>query len=90
MTTVRPNDADPASASDPRRESALDSAKYEFRPAKEGDARLLWGWANDPLTRRQSFNPAAIPWTEHERWFSRILASTNARLWILEREKNPV
>jgi RimJ/RimL family protein N-acetyltransferase len=90
VTTLRPNHPDPASASDFWRESALDSAKYEFRPANEDDARLLWGWANDPLTRKQSFNPAAIPWTEHERWFSGILASSSARLWILERDKNPV
>jgi RimJ/RimL family protein N-acetyltransferase len=47
-----------------------------FRNASNADARLLWEWANDPLTRASSFSSTPIPWEEHEGWLRRRLAQS--------------
>jgi RimJ/RimL family protein N-acetyltransferase len=54
------------------------------------DACLLWEWANDPMTRRNSFNPEPISWDRHQDWFATKLTSPDCRLWIMELEKTPV
>jgi RimJ/RimL family protein N-acetyltransferase len=43
---------------------------------------LLWEWANDPVTRQNSFNSAKIPWEEHSAWCQKKLADADYRLWI--------
>ena len=57
---------------------------YRLRLAANHDAALLWEWANDPVTRKNSFDPAAISWKTHTVWFTEKLASPNCRIWILE------
>ena len=37
--------------------------RVALRFATPQDARLLWEWANDPVTRQVSFSTAPIPWT---------------------------
>jgi UDP-2,4-diacetamido-2,4,6-trideoxy-beta-L-altropyranose hydrolase len=61
-----------------------------FRPADSDDSLLLWQWANDPLSRRNSFNPAKISWSEHEDWLRHKLASSASRLWIMHIGNLPV
>lgn len=46
-----------------------------LRPAREGDRRLLWEWANDPEVRGASFSPDPIPWQTHVTWFDEKLKS---------------
>ena len=53
-----------------------------WRRATQGDALLLWQWANDAETRRQSFSGAPIPYAHHLRWLEGRLASPDTRLWI--------
>jgi UDP-2,4-diacetamido-2,4,6-trideoxy-beta-L-altropyranose hydrolase len=55
---------------------------FEWRPAREEDCRLIWGWANDPVARAGSFSPDPIPWEEHVRWFQRTLRDPNRTLSI--------
>jgi RimJ/RimL family protein N-acetyltransferase len=71
-------------------EQSIDSAGYRLRLAEKTDARLLWEWANDPSTRKQSFHESPIPWVDHENWFYRLLSWPLARVWILERQSIPV
>jgi RimJ/RimL family protein N-acetyltransferase len=59
-------------------------AVLTLREATAGDARLLFDWVNDPLTRAQSFTQATIPWQDHERWFARRIAAANCMLLIAE------
>ena len=45
-----------------------------IRAAGSADEALLLEWANDPLTRRQGFNAAAISADGHRTWFRQRLA----------------
>ncbi len=60
------------------------------RAAHRADSLLIWQWANDPTTRLRSFHPEAIPWHEHEAWFSAKLASKTCRIWIMQIGDLPV
>ena len=44
-----------------------------LRPVCKADCHRLWEWANDPVTRAQSFTTANIPWEEHQQWFEKAL-----------------
>ena len=51
----------------------------DLRRAGPDDCATLWEWANDPLTRAQSFSPTAIPWDSHVAWFEARLADPASR-----------
>lgn len=53
-----------------------------LRPVSYSDIELLWEWANDPVTRQNSFDSAKIPWEEHSAWCQKKLAAADCRLWI--------
>jgi UDP-2,4-diacetamido-2,4,6-trideoxy-beta-L-altropyranose hydrolase len=67
-----------------------DADEYNVRLAREDDGFLLWLWANDPETRKNSFAPQPIAWWTHEQWYTRILRSPDCRIWILEYRHVPV
>ena len=46
------------------------------------DARLLWEWANDPVTRTVSFTSDAIPWETHWAWLKQKLADGRVHYFI--------
>ena len=58
------------------------SAAICLRPVSDSDIELLWEWANDPVTRQNSFNSAKIPWGEHSAWCQKKLSDADCRLWI--------
>lgn len=53
-----------------------------LRPVLDSDIELLWEWANDPVTRQNSFDSAKIPWEEHRDWCRKKLTDADCRLWI--------
>lgn len=57
--------------------------RHLLRPATTEDAQALYEWANDPDTRRQSFDSDPIPWGGHVTWLERVLADPAVTLWIL-------
>ena len=57
-----------------------------YRTAQPADARLYFDWANDPDTRRQSFNQAPISLETHTGWFTRQLADPNTLMLVFEDE----
>lgn len=61
-----------------------------IRPAQLEDAYLVWEWANDPVTRANSFNAQPIPWSAHFPWWQHKLAAAAARIWLLEYHHVPV
>jgi UDP-2,4-diacetamido-2,4,6-trideoxy-beta-L-altropyranose hydrolase len=65
-------------------------AGLQLRVASEEDGLLLWQWANDAVTRRNSFTSEPISWVTHQAWYAARLASPDTRLWILELQKVPV
>ncbi len=66
----------------PRVLAELKASMITFRAAERSDARLLWGWANDPTTRSVSFSTNPIPWEDHMKWFHTRLEDPNCRLYI--------
>lgn len=56
------------------------------RPATLADAHLYFDWANDPITRKQSFSSDPISLEMHTAWFSRKLADSTALLLVFENE----
>jgi UDP-2,4-diacetamido-2,4,6-trideoxy-beta-L-altropyranose hydrolase len=61
-----------------------------LRPATEADGRLLWEWANDAAVRANAFHSDPIPWETHQAWLAARLASVHSRIWIMERDGEPV
>ena len=57
-----------------------------YRVATAEDSQLYFDWANDPDTRRQSFNSAPISPETHAAWFSRKLIDANALLLVISNE----
>lgn len=47
------------------------------------DRKIIWEWANDPITRAASFSSAPIPWNEHIRWFAGKLADPNCQFFMI-------
>ena len=60
------------------------------RPATEADVQLYFDWANDPLTRQQSFQSDFIPFETHQHWFTRKLCDPNTLLLVFEESTQPV
>lgn len=56
-----------------------------LRPADRFDSADLLAWRNDPVTRANSRNTAAVEPAGHQAWLERSLADPNRRLWIAER-----
>jgi RimJ/RimL family protein N-acetyltransferase len=61
-----------------------------LRAAAAADARLLFEWRNDPLTRSNSLETGLVPWEEHLRWLTASLARSDRRLLVAELEGVPV
>jgi UDP-2,4-diacetamido-2,4,6-trideoxy-beta-L-altropyranose hydrolase len=65
--------------------------KLTLREATTADAELLFRWRNEAETRKNSFGSGPIPFEEHIRWLSsRLTASDDTRIWILEDGTMPV
>jgi UDP-2,4-diacetamido-2,4,6-trideoxy-beta-L-altropyranose hydrolase len=57
----------------------------QVRHARLEDEALLLAWANDPVTRRNSFSPESIPAATHTIWFrERLQDRDRYRLYIVE------
>ncbi len=60
------------------------------RGASMADAELLLAWANDPVTRAQSFSNAPIDWDTHLAWLTARLADPTAGVYVVEGPSGPV
>ena len=61
-----------------------------LRAAAEEDMDLIFGWANEPAVRANSFSSSLITHEEHEAWFQRLMASGNRRQYIYMLGGEPV
>lgn len=57
--------------------------EYRLRRAEERDMELLYQWANDAETRKNSFSQEAIPMQNHALWFRNKLRDKNCYFYIL-------
>ena len=53
-----------------------------IRPAHIDDARTLFDWRNDPLTRAMSRNDAPVAWEAHLAWLTDRLARPEPGLYL--------
>lgn len=60
-----------------------------LRPAAMEDADMLFAWANDPDTRRNSLHTEPIPYETHMAWFRKCLADESVDLFILMDGEEP-
>ncbi|GAB3534740.1 hypothetical protein GCM10027443_22310 [Pontibacter brevis] len=66
------------------------SASLSLREVTEEDTMLLFGWANDPEVRKNSFNPNPITIDNHTRWLKAVLEDEQTLLYIAEAAGKPV
>ena len=58
------------------------SLKLALSPAVAADGRLLWRWRNEAETRRNSIDPAKVPFSRHLEWFGRKLQASDCVILI--------
>lgn len=61
-----------------------------FRKATEGDMLLYFKWANDPMTRLQSFQPDPIQIEDHRAWYRKKMADPKVMMYIMQYKGKPV
>lgn len=54
----------------------------QLAPAREDQAKLVYEWANEEETRRQSFSTEKIPWETHAKWYADSLTGEKRKLYI--------
>jgi UDP-2,4-diacetamido-2,4,6-trideoxy-beta-L-altropyranose hydrolase len=53
-----------------------------LREVQADDCRLVWEWANDPVTRSNSFSSDMIAWDEHVAWFTTKLTDPRSYFYL--------
>jgi len=61
--------------------------ELNLRKASVGDIDDLFEWANDPITRRNSYNQEKIDYTSHVKWAQNRLNSSDCLFLIFENSK---
>ncbi len=61
-----------------------------LRKATIDDMKMIYDWANDPVTRASSFQTEPIPWETHVAWFKRTLEREDALIYVLMDDNAPV
>lgn len=61
-----------------------------FRKATAKDMLLYFKWANDPLTRLQSFHPEPIKIEDHRAWFKKKLEDPKVMMYVFMYKGKPV
>ena len=59
-------------------------SSIKYRELKAEDDVLLYEWANDKLSRVNSYNSNFISWEEHKNWFVEKLNNKNVIIFIAE------
>ncbi|MBQ3035299.1 MAG: pseudaminic acid synthase [Lachnospiraceae bacterium] len=54
----------------------------ELRPATMEDCQMIFEWANDAETRKQSFTVEKISWETHKVWYEDCLKRTDRELYV--------
>jgi RimJ/RimL family protein N-acetyltransferase len=56
----------------------------------EKDAKLLFEWTNDPVTRENSFNTSPVKWNDHVLWLNKKLNDPFCKMFIFHQNNQPV
>lgn len=63
--------------------------KIELRLADNNDGELIFEWANDDVTRVNSFSNHKISLEEHKEWFKNKISDNDTRMYIVELNNKP-
>ena len=63
---------------------------FKVRSVTLKDAELLFNWANDPITRQNSFNSHTIKWDDHVSWLENKIDDTNSLLFLILLDDEPI
>jgi UDP-2,4-diacetamido-2,4,6-trideoxy-beta-L-altropyranose hydrolase len=66
------------------------NTKLTRRAVKNSDSSLIFSWANDPVTRKNSFHSDEITQEKHDQWFKKKMADTNVSQELFFLEQEPV
>ncbi len=72
-----------------RIQTIFTSLALEIRKVKKEDSEILFKWANDPLTRSNSYNQTEINYDSHVNWLSKKVVDENSCFLIVEWNKIP-
>src|SRR3989339_1439313 len=62
----------------------------KLRKATIEDAKNLFEWRNDPLTREQSIHTDPVEWQDHLAWLERSFSNPSREIYIFEEDGKPV
>jgi len=62
----------------------------KLRRAQPDDARMLFDWRNDPLTRAASHRQDVVSYDDHLTWMAAVLADPARSLFVAEADGRPV
>ena len=60
-----------------------------LRRATEDDMDLLFEWANDDAVRKNAFHTEKIPYSDHVKWFAKMMADESVYQYILCEKDTP-
>ena len=63
---------------------------FNYRKVLQVDEKLIFQWANDPLTRFSSINSEEILWEDHQRWFQKKLLDPSVQMYVFQYGQTPV
>ena len=63
---------------------------FRLRPAVISDIDILLEWKNEPSVRQSAFNSAVVSYDEHKAWFCSALKNPDIKIFILEKDGEPV
>ncbi len=64
-------------------------AEISYRRARADDVLLIYEWANDKVSRENSYFTEAIPLETHKAWFTKKLADPASLIYIAEFNQEP-
>lgn len=63
---------------------------FDIRHVTIHDAKLLFDWANDKITRQNSFNSELIKWEDHINWLQNRLNRTDNLMYLFVLDLDPI
>jgi RimJ/RimL family protein N-acetyltransferase len=66
------------------------SSPLSIRRATGRDVDAFFEWANDPVTRANSFSPKPIGWPSHCSWFETALGDPRRLMYVVSAGPDPI
>ena len=66
------------------------TSQIQLRATVYEDAGIVFQWRNDPFIVGLSSYQKTVYWEEHLAWFEETISSDNQRMFIIEKETQPI